>query len=102
MDKTWMNLSDKCDPRFAQGIMNFVNFVKQKNPRISKHKCPCRRCRLHHAKLSLDEIQTHLFRNGIMQDYTTWTSHGEVEDDASSSIYTQQHHYVMEKKLWHG
>ncbi|CAM8969509.1 unnamed protein product [Rhodiola kirilowii] len=30
MDKTWMNLSDKCDPRFAQGITNFVNFVKQK------------------------------------------------------------------------
>ncbi|CAM8975640.1 unnamed protein product [Rhodiola kirilowii] len=97
MDKTWMNLSDKCDPRFAQGITNFVNFVKQKKPRRTTHKCPCRRCRLHHAKLSLDEIQTHLFRNGIMQDYTTWTSHGEVENDASSSIYTQRQQYVMEK-----
>ncbi|CAM8934817.1 unnamed protein product [Rhodiola kirilowii] len=97
MDKTWINLSDKCDPRFAQGITNFVNFVKQKKPRRTTHKCPCRRCRFHHEKLSLDEIQTHLFRNGIMQDYTTWTSHGEVEEDASTSIYTQRQHYVMEK-----
>ncbi|CAM8987826.1 unnamed protein product [Rhodiola kirilowii] len=32
-----------------------------------------------------------------MQDYTTWTSHGEIENDASSSIYTQRQHYVMEK-----
>ncbi|CAM8978311.1 unnamed protein product [Rhodiola kirilowii] len=29
MDKSWMYLSDKCDPRFIKGIMDFVNFVKQ-------------------------------------------------------------------------
>ncbi|CAM8956224.1 unnamed protein product [Rhodiola kirilowii] len=77
MDKSWMYLSDKCDPRFTQGIMAFIYFVKQRKPWSTTHKCPCRRCRLHHEKLSLDEIQSHLFRNGIMQEYTTWTSHGE-------------------------
>ncbi|CAM8917110.1 unnamed protein product [Rhodiola kirilowii] len=89
MDKSWINLSDKCDPRFAQEIVAFINFVKQNKPRSTTHKCPCKRCRLHHERLSLDEIQTHLFCNGIMQDYTTWTFHGEVEPEASSSLYTQ-------------
>ncbi|CAM8905896.1 unnamed protein product [Rhodiola kirilowii] len=96
MDKSWMYLSDKCDPRFTQGIMAFIDFVKQHKPWSTTHKCPCRRCRLHHAKLSLDEIQTHLFRNGIMQEYTTWTSHGE-EPEASSSLYTERRQHVMEK-----
>ncbi|CAM8892865.1 unnamed protein product [Rhodiola kirilowii] len=98
MDKSWMNLSDKCDPRFAEGITTFKNFVKQHKPWRTTHKCPCRRCRLHHEMLSLDEIQTHLFRYSIMQDYTTWTFHGKVDADASSSLYmTQRQHYVMEK-----
>ncbi|CAM8880270.1 unnamed protein product [Rhodiola kirilowii] len=32
MDKNWMHLSDKCDPRFTQGIMAFIDFVKQHKP----------------------------------------------------------------------
>ncbi|CAM9000505.1 hypothetical protein QQ045_001094 [Rhodiola kirilowii] len=97
MDKSWMHLSDKCDPRFSQGIMAFLDFVKQRNPRKTTHLCPCRRCRLHHEKLSLDEIQTHLFLNGMMREYTTWTSHGEESIEAASSLYTQRRQYVMEK-----
>ncbi|CAM8975732.1 unnamed protein product [Rhodiola kirilowii] len=97
MYKSWMNLLNKCDPRFGQGILAFINFVKQNKPRSTTHKCPCRRCRLHHGRLSLDEIQRHLFVNGIMQEYTTWTFHGEVEPEASSSLYTQRHQYIMEK-----
>ncbi|KAL9658978.1 hypothetical protein QQ045_024032 [Rhodiola kirilowii] len=50
MDKSWMNLADKCDPRFAQGIVAFINFVKQNKPRSTTHKCPCKRCRLHHER----------------------------------------------------
>ncbi|CAM8892652.1 unnamed protein product [Rhodiola kirilowii] len=97
MDKSWMHLSDKCDPRFIKGIMDFVNFVKENKPTITTHKCPCRRCRLQHAKLQLDEIRTHLFTNGIMQEYTTWTYHGE-ESEASSSVYAQRRQFVMEKR----
>ncbi|CAM8951495.1 unnamed protein product [Rhodiola kirilowii] len=97
MDKSWMNLLYKYDPRFGQGILAFINFVKQNKPRSTTHKCPCRHCRLHHGMLSLGEIQRHLFVNGIMQDYTTWTFHGEVEPEASSSLYTQRHQYIMEK-----
>ncbi|CAM8883132.1 unnamed protein product [Rhodiola kirilowii] len=97
MDKSWMHLSDKCDPRFSQGIMAFIEFVKQKKPQTTTHLCPCRCCRLHREKLLLDEIQTHLFVNGMMREYTTWTSHGEEPPEASSSLYTQRRHYVMKK-----
>ncbi|CAM8940254.1 unnamed protein product [Rhodiola kirilowii] len=96
MDKSWTHLSDKCDPRFIKGIMDFVNFAKENKPTITMHKCPCRRCRLQHAKLQLDEILTHLFTNGLMQEYTTWTYHGE-ESEASSSVYAQRRQFVMEK-----
>ncbi|CAM8890236.1 unnamed protein product [Rhodiola kirilowii] len=96
MDKSWMYLSDKCDPRLVQGIMAFIEFVKRTKPRTTTHPCPCRRCRLHHDKLTLDEIQTHLFVNGMMREYTTWTSHGEEPVEASSSIYTQRRQHVME------
>ncbi|CAM8892922.1 unnamed protein product [Rhodiola kirilowii] len=97
MDKSWMNLSDKCDPRFSQGIMAFINFIKENKPRSTTHQCPRRHCRLHHAKLSLDKIQTHLFGNDIMQEYTTSNSHGELEPEASSSLYTQLRKYIIEK-----
>ncbi|CAM8951262.1 unnamed protein product [Rhodiola kirilowii] len=96
MDKCWMYLSDKCDMRTIKGIMDFVNFVKQNKPRSTTHKCPCRRCRLQHTKLPLDEIRTHLFNNGIMQEYTTWTYHGE-ESEASSLVYAQRRQFVLEK-----
>ncbi|CAM8932792.1 unnamed protein product [Rhodiola kirilowii] len=96
MDKSWMCLSDKCDPRFMKGIMDFVKFVKLNKPRSTMHKCPCRRCRLQHVKLPLDEIQTHLFSNGIMQEYKIWTYHGE-QSEASSSVYTERRDYVMER-----
>ncbi|CAM9000252.1 unnamed protein product [Rhodiola kirilowii] len=97
MNKSWMYLSDKCDPRFFQGIMAFLEFVKQKKTRTTTHPCPCRRCQFHHEKLSLDEIQTHLFVNGMMREYTTWTSHGEEPVEASSSLYIQRRQYVTEK-----
>ncbi|CAM8962396.1 unnamed protein product [Rhodiola kirilowii] len=96
MDKSWMCLSDKCDPRFIKGIMDFVNFMKVNKPRSTTYKCPCKRCRLQHAKLPLDEIRTHLFSNGIMQEYTTRTYHGE-ESEASSSVYAKRRQFVMEK-----
>lgn len=96
MDKSWMYLSDKCDPRFAQGITSFLNFVKEKNPRTTRHRCPCRRCRLHHSKLTLDEIRSHLFQYSMMQDYTTWTWHGEEQPECSSSFIDQRQQYVLE------
>ncbi|KAL9691603.1 hypothetical protein QQ045_012028 [Rhodiola kirilowii] len=33
----------------------------------------------------------------MMREYTTWTSHGEEPHEASSSSYTQQRQYIMEK-----
>ncbi|KAL9679437.1 hypothetical protein QQ045_017299 [Rhodiola kirilowii] len=59
------------------------------------HLCPCTRSRLHNRKLTLNEMYAHLIFNGMMLDYTTWTSQGEVCTDPS--IYTLWKHYIMEK-----
>ncbi|CAM8889878.1 unnamed protein product [Rhodiola kirilowii] len=93
MDKSCMKLK-RYDPRYFDGINNFIAFVRQNRPEIT-HLCLCRRCRLHHRKLTLDEIYAHLIQNGMMPDYTTWTSHGEAR--SGPSIYTLRQQYIIEK-----
>ncbi|CAM8948072.1 unnamed protein product [Rhodiola kirilowii] len=93
MDKSWMKLK-RYDPRYFDGINNFIAFVRQNRPEIT-HLCPCRRCRLHHRKLTLDKIYAHLIQNGMMPDYTTWTSLGEAR--SGPSIYTLRQQYIIEK-----
>ncbi|CAM8883173.1 unnamed protein product [Rhodiola kirilowii] len=93
MDKAWMKLA-RGDPQYLDGIKIFIEFVGQNKP-DSTHWCPCTRCRLHHRKLNLDEMYAHLLKNGMMLDYTTWTSHGEVR--SGPSIYMRRQQYLMEK-----
>ncbi|CAM8978147.1 unnamed protein product [Rhodiola kirilowii] len=87
MDKSWMKLK-RYDPHYFDGINNFIAFVRPNRPEIT-YLCPCRCCRLHHIKLTLDEMYAHLIHNGMMPDYTTWTSHGEVR--SGPSIYMLMH-----------
>ncbi|CAM8931991.1 unnamed protein product [Rhodiola kirilowii] len=93
MDKSWMKLQ-RCDPRYFDGINNFIDFVRHNRPETT-HLCPSTRCRLHHRKLTLDPMYAHLIQNGMMMDYTISTSHGEVRAD--SSIYMLRQQYIMEK-----
>ncbi|CAM8876562.1 unnamed protein product [Rhodiola kirilowii] len=65
MDKSWM--LKRYDPRYFDGINNFIAFVRRNRPEIT-HLCTCRRCRLHHRKLTLDEIYAHLIQKGMMPD----------------------------------
>ncbi|KAL5552401.1 hypothetical protein UlMin_002577 [Ulmus minor] len=39
-------------------------------------KCPCRRC-LNNASHQLEELESHIFRNGFMFGYNQWIHHGE-------------------------
>ncbi|CAM8940430.1 unnamed protein product [Rhodiola kirilowii] len=93
MDKSWMKLQ-RYDKRYFDGINNFIDFVRQNRPETT-HLCPCTRCRLHHRRLSLDQMYAHLIQNGMMMDYTTWTEHGEVR--TNPSIYMLRQQYIMEK-----
>ncbi|CAM8959931.1 unnamed protein product [Rhodiola kirilowii] len=91
MDKGWVKLA-RGDPQYFDGIKIFIEFVRQNKP-DSTHWCPCTRCRLHHRKLTLDDMYAHLLKNGMMLDYTTWTLHGEVH--SGPSIYMLRQQYLM-------
>ncbi|KAL5563417.1 hypothetical protein UlMin_033164 [Ulmus minor] len=39
-------------------------------------KCPCRRC-LNNASHQLEDLESHIFRNGFMFGYNQWIHHGE-------------------------
>ncbi|KAL9668069.1 hypothetical protein QQ045_002443 [Rhodiola kirilowii] len=93
MDKSWMTL-ERCDPRYIEGIANFIDFVKQ-NSVDPKHLCPCQRCKLHKRKISLDEVYLHLIQHGMMWGYTTWTSHGEVGN--GRAMYAVRQQYLMHR-----
>lgn len=77
------------------GIVSFINFVKE-NCHETTHLCPCRRCRMHKGRISLNEIFSHLISKGMMVDYTNWTSHGEGRN--APSVYMMRQQYIMERR----
>ncbi|CAM8989884.1 unnamed protein product [Rhodiola kirilowii] len=94
MDKSWIGL-ERCDERYIRGIGDFIEFVKH-NKLEALHLCPCRRCKLHNRirLVTLDEMHGHLILNGMMRDYVTWTSHGEVS--SGPSVYMLRQQYVLD------
>ncbi|GKB86446.1 glutamate receptor 2.8-like protein [Tanacetum coccineum] len=46
--------------------------------------CPCKKC-LNHIEHKVEEVQFHLFRNGIDLSYTNWTRHGEKDEPSISA-----------------
>ncbi|KAL9659045.1 hypothetical protein QQ045_018610 [Rhodiola kirilowii] len=73
MDKSWIEL-ERGDSRYIQGLIDFVEFAKQTGEKT--HLCPCRKCLLVRGRISTNEMVVHLINNGMMNSYTTWTSHG--------------------------
>ncbi|CAM8940613.1 unnamed protein product [Rhodiola kirilowii] len=97
MDKIWMEM-DRSSKQYYGGIRIFIGFVNENRVDHHTHICPCRRCKLCKPKITLDEIKVHLIRHGMKQDYTIWTSHGEVDDRPPlPSLYTQRRQYLMQR-----
>nr|GEY06580.1 hypothetical protein [Tanacetum cinerariifolium] len=46
--------------------------------------CPCTKC-LNHIEHKVEEVQFHLFRNGIDISYTKWNKHGEKDKPSISA-----------------
>ncbi|CAM8950042.1 unnamed protein product [Rhodiola kirilowii] len=70
MDKSWMG-----SERDTSGVVDFVEFAKQSGE--DTHVCPCRKCLMIRDKITSKEMFVHLIKNGMMNGYYTWTSHGE-------------------------
>ncbi|CAM8987337.1 unnamed protein product [Rhodiola kirilowii] len=87
MDKSWIGL-ERGDSRYIQGLIDFVEFAKQTGEKT--HLCPCRKCLLVRGRISTNEVVVHLINNGMMNSYTTWTSHGERSIEPSAYQLRQE------------
>ncbi|KAK2435285.1 hypothetical protein QL285_020358 [Trifolium repens] len=89
MDRTWMR-ANRLSDEYEQGVMEFLQFAEDNLPPESNAKknippksnvlflCPCVLCANKKPELDKEEIKSHLICNGICQNYTRWTWHGEV------------------------
>ncbi|GKA79720.1 retrovirus-related pol polyprotein from transposon TNT 1-94 [Tanacetum coccineum] len=94
MDKSWMG-TNRTNTSYIDGVAAFIDYAvhtlqKMSNidpPGNKQHlimPCPCTKC-LNHIKHKVEEVQFHLFKNGIDLSYTKWSKHGEKDEPSISA-----------------
>ena len=77
IDKSWTTIRRRgSSNEFWNGLQHFLQMAK---PFVNDRgfiKCPCRRC-LNNASHQLEDLESHIFRNGFMFGYNQWIHHGE-------------------------
>ncbi|KAL5560845.1 hypothetical protein UlMin_037056 [Ulmus minor] len=78
IDKSWTTIRRRgSSNEFWNGLQHFLQMAK---PFVNDRgfiKCPCRRC-LNNACHQLEDLESHIFRNGFMLGYNQWIHHGEA------------------------
>ena len=88
MDKSWIKESNIGEQHYVDGVVNFINFVRDHGvaERITsagekRYVCPCRNCMNSRSMFhSLETIAVYLFTKGMMGTYTIWDNHGEISN----------------------
>ncbi|KAG5528669.1 hypothetical protein RHGRI_029367 [Rhododendron griersonianum] len=95
MDKSWIDIRNRLDPTYIQGVEKFLDFAYDKKHPDSKIYCPCKKC-VNLIFGTRSGVKEHLIINGFNTNYTRWTIHGESlasssrnESDANQSSYFQ-------------
>ncbi|XP_060172279.1 uncharacterized protein LOC132603299 [Lycium barbarum] len=91
MDKSWLNIRNRVDPRYRDGVEGFLNWAFS-HPRVSTIiRCPCKGCMNTVFKLSLD-VRGDLLRKGFWDSYKVWGLHGEVfvRVESSNDTYSDE------------
>ncbi|GJT44481.1 putative reverse transcriptase domain-containing protein [Tanacetum coccineum] len=94
MDKSWMG-TNRTNKSYLYGVAAFIDYAVHNLQKMGKidlrvnkqhllMPCPCTKC-LNHIKHKVEEVQFHLFRNGIDLSYTNWTRHGEKDEPSISA-----------------
>ncbi|KAG5522343.1 hypothetical protein RHGRI_034504 [Rhododendron griersonianum] len=95
MDKSWIEIRNRLDSTYIQGVEKFIEFAYDKKHPDSKIYCPCKKC-VNLIFGTRSGVKEHLIINGFNTKYTRWTIHGESlasssrnESDANQSSYFQ-------------
>ena len=75
--KEWMGEVNKVGGVHIKGVKDFVKYAKR-NLKREEISCPCARCR-NGKCLKGTEVELHLLKWGMQQDYMFWKFHGEKE-----------------------
>ena len=75
--KEWMGEVNRVGDVHVKGVRDFVKYAKR-NLEREEISCPCVRCR-NGKCLRWTEVELHLVKWGMQQDYTFWKFHGERE-----------------------
>ncbi|XP_039115770.1 uncharacterized protein LOC120251277 [Dioscorea cayenensis subsp. rotundata] len=98
-DRSWMYCrkdgASFINDEFVKGVEEFISFAYSQTTIVSGDsiKCPCHRCENSMFQIA-DMVRKHLYYNGFMIGYTSWTSHGEHEI-GQSSRYGDEHIHTM-------
>lgn len=92
LDKTWMDIHDRCDSRYIDGVEYFLEFAFHDDRTIFRYgenkeliQCPCKKC-FNTVKLTREEVKTHLIISGVWGHYRVWMSHGEEVVDIDQQM----------------
>ena len=85
MDKSWIHLKNRIDPKYVEGMDTFLEFAYSQQGVNNRIRCPCNKCRNTCYKYKSD-IRHHLLHNGFLKTYDKiWANHGEVSNMTSES-----------------
>jgi len=75
--KEWMGEVNNKIAVYVRGVKEFVKYAKR-NLKSDLIPCPCIRCR-NGKNVNGGEVELHLVKWGMQQDYVFWGFHGERE-----------------------
>ncbi|KAH1230407.1 hypothetical protein GmHk_10G029887 [Glycine max] len=77
MDQSWIK-APRISDDYQKGIESFLHFAQENGSALcGKYFCPCVKC-VNGRRQSLDDIRSHLIREGFSPTYTNWIWHGEL------------------------
>ncbi|XP_049385806.1 uncharacterized protein LOC125849897 [Solanum stenotomum] len=77
MDKSWLNIRNRVDQRYRDGVEGFLNWAFSQSGVNTMIRCPCRGCMNTVFKLRID-VRGDLLKKGFWDSYKVWDLHGEV------------------------
>ncbi|XP_076910615.1 uncharacterized protein LOC143568318 [Bidens hawaiensis] len=75
-DKSWTKITNKADPTFIKGAIDFADWAKRYADSEGKIHCPCRKC-VNARRHDPSVVSKHIIHNGFEQTYNVWICHGE-------------------------
>ena len=76
VDKSWMNINNRLDPTYRNGVNVFLDFAFAHTNTENLIHCPCHKCYNVYAK-TRDQFEDDMVVNGVVWNFNFWIFHRE-------------------------